>query len=48
MDPPWNGDLFRNNAGRIVVNSSFRNAQFFSFTREAKVEDYEVTKGKAS
>ena len=39
---------YRNKAGRVVVNSPFRNAQFFSFTREAKMEDYEVTKAKPS
>jgi len=39
---------YRDNAGRVVVNSPFRNAQFFSFTREAKVVDYEVTTAKPS
>lgn len=33
---------YRNTRGRVVVNSPFRNAQFFEFTREANLDDFEA------
>jgi len=35
---------YRNQRGRIVVNSPFRNVDFFEMTREAKLEDFEVAR----
>lgn len=37
---------YRNERGRIVVNSPFRNVDFFEWTREANLDDFEVTARK--
>ncbi len=39
---------YRNARGRVVVNSPFRNAQFFEFTREADLADFETEAREAS
>ncbi len=33
---------YRNDHGRVVVNSPFRNAQFFAMTREAKLDEFDT------
>ena len=31
---------YRNSKGRVVVNSPYRNVDFFKLTRHVKLEDY--------
>ncbi len=44
---PGMSTYYRNERGRVVVNSPFRNAQFFAMTHRANLEDFE-TESRAS
>jgi 4-hydroxyacetophenone monooxygenase len=39
---PGMSTYYRNERGRVVVNSPFRNAQFFAMTHKANLSDFET------
>ena len=39
---PGMSTYYRNERGRVVVNSPFRNAQFFAMTHKADLSDFET------
>jgi len=39
---PGMSTYYRNDAGRIVVNSPYRNVDFFEWTRHADLSEYET------
>jgi 4-hydroxyacetophenone monooxygenase len=39
---PGMSTYYRNDRGRIVINSPYRNVDFFNMTREAKLDEYVV------